>query len=70
MEYYDIGADFAKFLSKISRQRNENNSLQWYLSGSLAATILGKASSITDVVLDENNNIVGGGKSKSIDEEQ
>lgn len=48
----------------------KNNSLQWYLSGSLATIIMADAESITEIELDKDNNIKSEIISKEITEQQ
>lgn len=64
-----IGLDFGTYLVKLSPQIKDN-SLQWYLSGSLATMVTANASGITEIKLDKENNIIGMSKTKDITDEQ
>lgn len=65
----EIGSNLAEYLNSTSPQVKEGT-LQWYLSGSLATTIMASAECITEIQLDEGNNIVGETKQKDITEQQ
>ena len=65
----EISKNFATYLANLSPQVKDN-SLQWYLSGSLASMILGEAESICDVLLDNNNCLIGDDERKEIDSKQ
>lgn len=65
----EIGKNFSIYLASLSPQI-KNNSLQWYLSGSLATIMMAGAKSITEIELDEDNNLIGEATSKEITEEQ
>ena len=51
----EVGINFSTYLASLSPQI-KNNSLQWYLSGSLATIMMAGAESITEIELDEENN--------------
>lgn len=53
----DISSKLGVLFNKCSPQVKEN-SLEWYLAGSLATMITGDALELSEVILDENNNIV------------
>jgi len=65
----EIGANLSSFLTFLSPQIKER-SLQWYFSGSLAATIMGSAENITEIELDKENRLIGETKSEEITDEQ
>lgn len=65
----EVGINFSTYLASLSPQI-KNNSLQWYLSGSLATIIMAGAESIREIELDEENNLIGKTTSKEITEEQ
>lgn len=65
----EVGINFSTYLASLSPQI-KNNSLQWYLSGSLATIMMAGAESITEIELDEENNLIGETTSKEITEEQ
>ena len=65
----EIGMNFSTYLTSLSPQI-KNNSLQWYLSGSLATITMAQAENITEIELDENNNIRGEKNTKEISIEQ
>lgn len=65
----EVGVNFSTYLVSLSPQI-KNNSLQWYLSGSLGTTMMAEAESITEIELDEKNNLIGETTSKEITEEQ
>jgi len=53
----DISSKLGVLFNKCSPQV-KGDSLEWYLAGSLATMIIGDALELSEVVLDENNNIV------------
>lgn len=53
----DISSKLGVLFNKCSPQV-KGDSLEWYLAGSLATMILGDALELSEVVLDENNNII------------
>ena len=65
----EISKNFATYLANISPQVKDK-SLQWYLSGSLASMTLGEAESICDVLLDNNNCLIGDVERKEINSKQ
>ena len=65
----EVGVNFSTYLSSLSPQV-KNNSLQWYLSGSLATIMMAGTESITEIELDEENNIKREISSKQITKEQ
>lgn len=65
----EVGVNFSTYLASLSPQI-KNNSLQWYLSGSLGTIMMAGAESITEIKLDEENNLIGETTSKEITEEQ
>ena len=52
----EIGVNLSTYLNSISPQV-KGNSLQWYISGSLASILLASSESITEIELDSDNNI-------------
>lgn len=69
LDLYEVGVNFSTYLASLSPQI-KNDSLQWYLSGSLATIMMAGAESITEIELDEENNLIGETISKDITEEQ
>ena len=65
----EIGMNFSTYLASLSPQV-KNNSLQWYLSGSLATIIMAEAENITEIKLDDGNNIKSETTSKEVTEDQ
>lgn len=65
----EIGVNFSTYLASLSPQV-KNNSLQWYLSGSLSTIMMSGAESITEIELDEKNNIKREKQSKDITPDQ
>lgn len=65
----DISFNLGSYLSSLSPQVKDG-SLQYYISGSLATMIMASAENITEINLDESNNIVGERPSIAITEEQ
>ena len=68
-DLFGIASKFGSYLTKTSPQIKDN-SLEWYISGSLATTIIASADSITEVELDDNNIITGEQEIKKITDEQ
>ena len=65
----EVGVNFSTYLASLSPQI-KNNSLQWYLSGSLATIMMSGVENITEIELDEKNKLIGERTSKVITEEQ
>lgn len=65
----EIASNLSSYFASVSPQVKEG-ALQWYLSGSLATSVMASAESITEVKLDEQRNIIGETKQKDITEEQ
>ena len=65
----EIARRIGRFYDEISPQIIDG-SLQYYLSGSLANMILGSAEEITELKLDEDNNIIGERNTRIITPEQ
>lgn len=65
----EISSNLGSYLTSLSPQIKDD-SLQYYLSGSLATMIMASAENLTEIELDESNNLVGERNSKSITKEQ
>lgn len=64
-----VGTKFGSYLNSVSPQIKDG-SLQWYISGSLASTVLAGAKSITELKLDSENMVVGENDVIQIDGDQ
>jgi len=53
----NIASQLGKYFSELSPQIKDD-SLEWYLAGSLATMIMGDAKEYSEVVLDENNTVI------------
>ena len=65
----EISSDLGSYLASLSPQIKDG-SLQYYFSGSLATMIMASAENITEINLDESNNLLGEKISKDITKEQ
>lgn len=65
----EISAKLIQYLISV-RPQIKDNSLQWYLSGSLATMILASVETITDLCLDKNGHLNGENETQIITEEQ
>ena len=65
----EIASNFSSYLVSVSPQIREG-SLQWYIAGSLATNTMVSAENMTELKLDDENNVIGETQPKVITEHQ